>query len=320
LFSPSSEYQDNDDGLHPFDNDEYYEWWYFDAQFDNGYSCVLTWHWRNAFLKPHLPTIQIFTYTPDGKHHIGMAAMRPEECNAKLDSCDVQMGGSFARQEGNSYKVKMHAKGVGAELLFRGQLPGWKPTSGFVYRDKDVEQGWAIAIPRGCVEGQLYLGDEVIAVKGRGYHDHNWGNRNLYDCFRGWYWGRLFDPKYTLIYALMLPLKDSEPVVPSLYLAKGDRAVLTTSKFDFIVEKKETDEVTGKPTARDIALKGRGKDIQFECYLKTKRVVEQDKLPQITEWPQYNWRFLADYQAEFKIGGLAEQVSGETIHEYLLLR
>ncbi|MBM3150217.1 MAG: carotenoid 1,2-hydratase, partial [Chloroflexi bacterium] len=317
---PSTGYDDEDDGLHPFNDEEYYEWWYFDAQFDNGYSCVLTWHWRNAFLKPHIPTIQIFTYTPDGKRHIGMAVVKPEECDAKRNKCDVQMGESFARQDGNRYQVKMHAKGVGAELCFQGELPGWKPTSGFVYQDKGVEQGWVIAVPRGHVEGQLYLGDKTIAVKGRGYHDHNWGNRNLYDCFRGWHWGRLFDPKYTLIYALMLPLDNTKPVTPSLYLAKGDKLLLTASEFGFIVQKEEADEVTKKPTARDIVLSGKGRDIQFKCYLKTKRVVEQGKLPQITEWPQYNWRFLADYHAEVKIGNSVDEVSGETIHEFLLLR
>ncbi len=44
-------YHDKDDGLHLHKGDGYYEWWYFDAQFDNGYSCVLTWHWRNVFFE-----------------------------------------------------------------------------------------------------------------------------------------------------------------------------------------------------------------------------------------------------------------------------
>ncbi|MBA7650215.1 hypothetical protein ES703_58017 [subsurface metagenome] len=316
-----SEYQDKDDGLHPFESEGYYEWWYFDARFDNGYSCVLTWHWRNAFLKPHIPTIQIFTYTPDGKRHIGMAAMEPEECTAREDRCEVQMGESFARQEDAAYRIKMHAKGIGAELVFRNRLPGWKPVSGFVRHDEATEQGWVIAVPRGEVEGKLYIGDEVVPVKGHGYHDHNWGNVNMYDSFRGWYWGHLFDPSYTLIYAWMLPLKEGEPSLPSLYLAKGDTPILATDQFEFIVEKEEVDEVTGKSTARDILLKSRGEgDVQFQCRLNTKRVVESGRLPNVTDWPQYNWRFLADYQAEIKIGDVVDKVSGETIHECLLLR
>jgi hypothetical protein len=41
------QWHDSDDILHPYENPEYYEWWYFDARFDNGYSCVATLHRRN---------------------------------------------------------------------------------------------------------------------------------------------------------------------------------------------------------------------------------------------------------------------------------
>ena len=46
---PVSAYTDRDDALHPYANPAYYEWWYLDARFDNGYSCVLSWHWLNEF-------------------------------------------------------------------------------------------------------------------------------------------------------------------------------------------------------------------------------------------------------------------------------
>ena len=318
---PVTGYRDSNDGLHPHSGDGYYEWWYFDAQFDNGYSCVLTWHWRNAFLKPHIPTIQIFTYTPEGKRHIGMAAMKQEECKAREDRCDVEMGKSWCHQDGNIYNVKIHAKGVGAELVFRNKLPGWKPASGFIYRSRSAEHGWAIAIPRGDVEGNLFLDGKAIPVKGRGYHDHNWGTVNMYECFRGWYWGRLFDPTYTMIYAWMLPLQETESSLPFLYLAKDEVPILTTDRFDFIIEKEEVDVVTGKSTARDIMIKSQNiEGIQLQCNLHTKRVVEHGKLPQSTDWPQYNWRFLADYQAEIKAKGITENVTGETIHECLILK
>ena len=33
-----------DDGLHPSDVPECWEWWYFDADFDNGYNMIGTFH------------------------------------------------------------------------------------------------------------------------------------------------------------------------------------------------------------------------------------------------------------------------------------
>lgn len=175
---------------------------------------MLTWHWRNVSLKPHIPTIQIFVYTPDGTRRVGMAAVEPEEYRACEDRCDVQMGDSFCRQEDGSYRVKMHAKGVGAELVFRSALTGFKLLSGFVYRSSLAEHGDTITVPRGLVEDGLYLDGQVVPVEGWKYHAHNWGSVNMYECFGGWYWGRLFDPDYTLIYAWLLPLEEAKPNPP----------------------------------------------------------------------------------------------------------
>lgn len=108
---------------------------------------------------------------------------------------------------------------------------------------------------------------------------------------------------------------------PFLYLAKGDNPIFVTDQFEFIVEKEEADEITGKSTARNIRLKTPAReDVRFDCHLNTKRVVECRKLPQTTDWPQYNWRFLADYHATIEIEGTVDTVSGETIHECLMLR
>jgi hypothetical protein len=124
-----------------------------------------------------------------------------------------------------------------------------------------------------------------------------------------------------MIYAWMLPLQETESSLPFLYLAKDEVPILTTDRFDFIIEKEEVDVVTGKSTARDIMIKSQNiEGIQLQCHLHTKRVVEHGKLPQSTDWPQYNWRFLADYQAEIKAKGITENVTGETIHECLILK
>jgi hypothetical protein len=153
-----------------------------------------------------------------------------------------------------------------------------------------------------------------------GYHDHNWGNENIYDHFRGWYWGRLFDPTYTLIYAWTLPVRDTKPT-PFLYLAKGNAPILVADDFQFVLEKEEVDEATGKSIPMNILLKSQAKgDVEFECHLNTTRVLERGRLPKVTDLPQFNWRFLADYQAEIKVANVVDKVSGQTIHEYLSLR
>lgn len=316
---PKSTYTDRDDGLHPYDNPDYFEWWYLDARFDNGYSCVLTWHWRNEFLKPHVPTIQIFIYTPEGKRYVGLDAIDPKECTASEKYCDVRMGSSFLRQEGNVYVMAMRSRNVGCELKFEGTIPGWKYGEGMLpVEGKNIVEAWVIPCPRAKVEGKLFIKDKEIPVKGDGYHDHNWGNTDLYDIFHGWYWGRLNDPKYTIIFSNTTALDGK--ILPSIYIADEKSTLLSTDKYSFAIEQEELDATTGHTYAKIISLKYNSDDLKLNCRLNTQKVIEHNQLPKVNEYNMYNWRFLADYEGDITVEGKSDLIKGETIHERLLFR
>jgi predicted secreted hydrolase len=317
---PTTIYTDRDDALHPYNSPDYSEWWYLDCRFDNGYSCVLTWHWLNQFIKPHIPTIQIFTYTPEGKRYVGMEAIDPKACFASEDICDVKMGSSYLKQEGKLYKMAMHSKGIGCELTFEGTVPGWKFGDGLmVGADKsDIVAGWVIACPRAKVYGKLFIKDQVIEVKGNGYHDHNWGNKDLYDIFKGWYWGRLNDPKYTIIYSNTQILDGSW--MPSLYIADDKSTLLATHQYDFAVEKEDAEPKTGDKYPKIISLKYDSNDLKLNCRLDTKSIAEHNPLPKLNEFNMFNWRFLADYEGDITVDGKRESIKGETISERFIFR
>ena len=316
---PVSAYTDRDDGLHPYTNPAYYEWWYLDARFDNGYSCVLSWHWLNEFLKPHIPTIQLFIYTPEGKRYVGMEAVDPKDCSASQEYCNVKMGSSYLQQEGKVYRMSMHSRNIGCDLTFQGTIPGWKIGDGQIpINGGEIVQGWVIPCPRARVEGKLFIKDKEIQVKGNGYHDHNWGNTDMYDIFLGWYWGRLNDPKYTIIFSNTQALNGQ--ILPFLYVADDKSTILATDKYDFAVEKEEPDAATGQLYAKIITLKYNGDNIKLRCRLDTKTVVEQNPLPKVNEYNMFNWRFLADYEGEITLDGNTDKITGETIHERFLFR
>ena len=314
------QWQDTDDTLHLYDNPEYYEWWYFDARFDNGYSCVATFHWRNPFTFPHIPTVQVFIYTPDGKKHIGMAAIDIKECSSSSEKCDVKMGTNYARQEGNNYVISMRAKKFGVDLTYSREVQGWKQNgTGYLYDDGVKKQGWVIAAPRSEVKGTIHIDGSDIPVTGRGYHDKNWGNANIEECFSGWYWGRLYSPEYTLIYYWLFPVGREKPVISRLFLARQNAPLLTTNDYTFKVEKAETCETMGKEIPMKISLcSNKGCSTRFKCEMVTTSVLERDRLPNKSALDQYHWRFLGDFTVEAKIDGALIRDSGKAIHEYLL--
>ena len=319
---PVSQYQNKDDAVHPYPGDRYYEWWYLDAQFDNGYSCVITFHNRLVFMEPHFPAIQMHIYAPDGKSVVGFKPIDAKDVSVSEDYCDVKMGNNFVRQENGTYKVSVHTRRAGAELTFKNILPGWKPEgSGMLYNKGDAVHGWVVPIPRGEVEGTLFIGETEVKVKGnRGYHDHNWGNTNMYDFFSGWYWGRLYDDKYTLIYGWVYPMNKKDPMSALLYLAREDKPLLMTKNFVLKEKDLEEDPELKRSYARTLTLTSKEDDVEFACTMKTKNVVEKLDMSAAAKWPTYYWRFLADYDAKIKAAGRKEEVTGQTLHEYMLFK
>lgn len=316
-------YTDKDDAIHYYPNEKYYEWWYLDAQFDNGYSCVITFHYRLVFSEPHIPGVQLHIYAPDGKNAVTFKPFDPKDCFASEERCDVKIGSNFVRQEKDgTYKVFVRTRKAGAELTFKNILPGWKPDGSATLLDKDgAVQGWCVPIPRGEVEGTLYIGDTPVKVKGhRGYHDHNWGNSNMHDYFKGWYWGRLYDEKYTVIYGWVYPMNPKDPMAAKLYIGQGNKPLLATQKYTLKENKIETDLDLKREYAKDLKLTCNDQGVEFNCQMITRNVVEKVDMSAAAQWPTFYWRFLAEYDASFKANGKTDKVKGETIHEYMLFK
>jgi hypothetical protein len=250
---------------------------------------------------------------------MGFKAYDPNAISASDERCDVKMGSSFVKQERGVYRVYARTRGAGVDLTFKNLLPGWKSSGEGLYRKGDNIQGWVVPVPRGEVEGRLYIGENEIKVKGnRGYHDHNWGNTNIDEAFYGWYWGRLYDEKYTLIYGWCFPQDNEEEIAANLYLARENKPLLGTRNFQLKQENLEIDDDLQRQYARTLRLTGGESGVDFDCTLNTQRVVEKIDMASVGGRAVWYWRFLADYSARFKSNGLSENVSGQTIHEYML--
>lgn len=48
-------YSDVEDRCHKIKSEDYYEWWYSDFKFDNGWTAVAVWHYSDWLKKPGSP-------------------------------------------------------------------------------------------------------------------------------------------------------------------------------------------------------------------------------------------------------------------------
>ncbi len=88
---------------------------------------------------------------------------------------------------------------------------------------------YASMIPRGKVEGQLFLPDnQVVSVKGQGYHEQGRANSPFQQVFTYWYWTRCFIGDWTII----LPVAEA----PKHAFNAKMRAVLIYYKNELVAD------------------------------------------------------------------------------------
>jgi predicted secreted hydrolase len=315
-------YQRRDDGSHIIPNDEYYEWWYVDCSFDNGYHMVLTYHYRNVFLNPIIPTTQLMIYAPDGKQTSRFALWKPEETYAGADWCDVRMGDSFIKDRGKGkYELSMVINGAGAHLTMENIVPGWKIGTGFNYKNEEegLVAGWVVPIPHARVSGELYLKDKTIPVAGSAYHDHNWGNCRMYRKSSAWYWGRVHSGPYSIDYAWVFPRNPAMPIFSPLLIARDNEIVLSTTILEAQLDDTRKDQKLGIEYAGALNIATETSGVKMRLAIKTHRVVESLQLPKVATWNQYYFRFLAPYHLDLEIDGVSDSRDGEMLHEYMVL-
>ena len=314
-------YERRDDAVHIENTDDQWEWWYFDFSFDNGYKAAATLHYHNMMMKPHLPTMQLFVYPPDAPPRAKYWALRPGQENyAAPDRCLVKMGDMLAEDTGNGYKFVMDMKDLAIDVTFQNIVPSWKPGTGVLWKNDEtgMETGWVVAVPRGRVQGTLRVDGRTMPVTGHAYHDHNYGNGSMEDPYWGWYWGRIFDPKFTLIYGWVIPRDAGMPVTSPLLLARGEEIILSTDQWQLTVEETKKDEKYGFDMPMRMKLACEGPGVKLDGVMVTNEVVEELRLPRGDGFFHY-YRFLADYQATILVDGTKEEVSGETLHELMIL-
>ncbi|VVB73341.1 Uncharacterised protein [uncultured archaeon] len=248
-------YSARDDASHPSDDPDHFEWWYFDAQFEEC-SVAVAMHATNVSnpgsRRPH---IEANLFCPNGTTRI-VKEYDPASFSASNETCDVSIAGNRAQGNLSDYHLTVDEGGLGMDLWFDSTVPSWRPGTGAIrFGDGTDQFSWFVAVPRASVNGTLTINGTRFNVSGIGYHDHNWGNVPLFTEISEWYWGRVYSGNLTLIYAdISLDGKYDQTVVSPMMVAVGDRIVSDGSGFSLLPSGFIPDSATGNRRPSRISL------------------------------------------------------------------
>lgn len=311
-----------------------FEWWYFDAHFEDGSTAVIVFSTRpllerKGSLKPNLQ----FTITDaQGTKYARFPVFAPHEFQASRERPEVYLASHWLRGNLHRYEVHVDLGDLAADLTFEGVVPPWRPGAGKVYfGDFGHYFAWLPAIPFGQVTGTLRYAGRTHAVRGAGYHDHNWGNVDLNQVWDHWYWGRAHLGDYTLIFVEQeATLAYGRAKLPVFMLAKGDK-ILIEDGFPLRLETRRfVTHADGcqYPLEVDFHWEKGGELVHLA--LRQPQMIEATSLLLFfPAWQRrflrlfgnpYYFRFQAALHLHLQLSQLQDEVHGQALYEIMLLR
>ncbi len=207
-----------------------FEWWYFDAQFDDGSAAVITFATKPQTHPdaPLSPSLLIIYKSPYGERIKLTPSFSPDDFHADTAACDVQIGPNWVRGDLASYDLHVETEAVEMDLHLERQSPSWRPGAAINYFDQAHTKyfAWVVPIPYGTATGIIRRSGTSTAVTGAVYHDHNWGNAVMGHLLDHWYWGRAHVGDFTLIFTEMVTVQIfgmGGTKLPVFLLARGDK-------------------------------------------------------------------------------------------------
>jgi Svf1-like C-terminal lipocalin-like domain len=328
-----------EDARHRLKGPFQYEWWYFDASFDNGYSavCIL---WPMNYFRPwkRQCSIMLSIYSPNGEHFKHYIFPPRDLFSASYQECDVRIGGSFVRGTHPRYEVHVEAEGDIADLVFEAQTPGWKPGTAvnqLPYRHYNT-MGWLVPVPAAKVHGKLVVQGHAVEVEGHGYHDHNWGEAPIAKLTDNWHWGHIVSGDLGIIWSDITASRKLKYDKSYMFLlSKGHRLVYESAHLDIAYDdwKKDPAYLLPYPRRISISFGSQEEGCSGQITMDVLEVVETEDQLEVTGIPQfmrsfirsrlanpYYFRWRSEISGWVEIEGKKISVEGETIHEQMILR
>ena len=182
------------DVLRPF------EWWYFDAMFENRYS--IEFHLIVASIKGVGLVVPMLNIYRDGSLVAHTQDLLPiTDFSAHPNSpCILLQGNQFMEGYIDSlgnwvFNLSLHIDTLGVDLTYTSMTQGWKSNILGMW-------WWGVIQPKARVAGVIEVDNKEIRVEGIGYHEHGWDATVPY--IQGWYWGKFMEGSLNIIWAYVM--------------------------------------------------------------------------------------------------------------------
>ena len=192
--------QQKEDGLHTSGKFGEYEWWYFDAKLEGGYSLVIIFFSQpvTATTFGFAPCVS-FSLTGNGYEEQVEVSAKMKDSFFSKERCDVRVGKNYIKGDLKDYVIHFENDRIQCDVTLNGLAESYRHETGRILFNEKKYFAWLPSVPEGQVRAEMTIDGKKLSLSGSGYHDHNWGNTGMFWLMHHWYWGRAKVGEYQVI-------------------------------------------------------------------------------------------------------------------------
>ncbi|MFW9849825.1 MAG: hypothetical protein ACFFF4_11835 [Candidatus Thorarchaeota archaeon] len=328
----------NEDALHiDIGKKNQFEWWYFDAHLDGGYTLVAFFYaaYPNPGLDQGKIAVELTLLRPDGRKTQKLIKYKKPDFYASTEIPDVKIGPNYMKVELPEdglpvYEIFLEDEELMFHLTYKAEVKVWQPGDGYSYFEDMGYFAWIVPFSRASVTGTVRDGDKTMEVSGIGYHDHNWLDFSFQSIIEYWMWGRVYSENFTISYAfIQCNEKVDSHAVKVLQVAKGEDTFISSGEYEFLQEDFEYNENAGHSYPNKISIKIPG---ELEVTLTVDRLYEAvnmlDNFGAVLRFVAKNimkikpgyFRIHSNFQLKVTQEGKTYEEDGSTLHEVVTFK
>jgi hypothetical protein len=289
-----------------------YEWWYFDATLENGYSaqisirCLSVLYRTIFFIGLNLYNDGI-TLVNNQKIYINEEiTVSLVEPLIKVDGKEIFKGYIDEETQDWIFLLNLEMDGIEIDFEFVGETQGWKglvPGIGW----------WGVVLPKALVTGTLTIYGVELDVTGTGYHDHNWHITAIAGMNYGWYWGKINSESYSITWADVKMTRFTK--TPFLTINKKDDSYINVP-FEYVqIMQSDIRFDKGKLIPESFDIRVNYENISLHVHMKVFDTHHFRRLGFINYW-----RYHIRCEGYISIDGVIETIDEYNMAELLRLR
>jgi predicted secreted hydrolase len=314
-----------------------YEWWYFDAHLEGGYTLVAFFYaaYPNPGFDQGKIAVEMTLLRPDGRKTQKLIKYKKSDFYASRETPEVTIGNNTMKSEVtedglSTYTIYLEDEDLKFDLTYKAEVKWWKPGDGYSHFANLGYFAWVVPFAKASVTGTIRDGDKTMSVTGVGYHDHNWLDFPFQSIIEYWMWGRVYSENFTVAYAfIQCNEKVDRHAVKVLMAAQGSEVFLSSGEYEFTQENFEYSEIAGHSYPRTIAIKVPG---ELEVRLDVARTFEEvnmlDAFNPILAFLAKNvlkmkpgyFRLNSDFTLKVIRNGQEFEEHGSTLHEVVTFK